>query len=73
MRLYEVERFSPPQAFFTGVKEVLREGLDDPSELSHATSKLNSAVSRVRLKIEPDSENPKYLKTVRGQGYKLVL
>jgi two-component system phosphate regulon response regulator PhoB len=27
-------------------------------------------VRRLREKIEPDPEDPKYLKTVRGAGYK---
>jgi len=28
-------------------------------------------VRRIREKIEPDPENPRYLKTVRGAGYRL--
>jgi DNA-binding response OmpR family regulator len=28
-------------------------------------------VRRIREKIEPDPENPRYLKTVRGTGYRL--
>jgi DNA-binding response OmpR family regulator len=36
-------------------------------------SRLNSAMSRLRQKIEPNPQNPKYLVTVRGRGYKLVL
>jgi DNA-binding response OmpR family regulator len=28
-------------------------------------------ISRLRSKIEPDPQNPKYLKTIRGIGYKL--
>jgi two-component system phosphate regulon response regulator PhoB len=27
-------------------------------------------VRRIREKIEPDPENPRYLKTVRGAGYR---
>jgi len=27
-------------------------------------------VGRIREKIEPDPENPRYLKTVRGAGYR---
>ena len=30
-------------------------------------------IRRLRTKIEPDAANPKYLLTVRGAGYKLVL
>ena len=36
-------------------------------------SRLNSAMSRLRQKIEPDPDNPRYLKTVRGRGYRLEL
>lgn len=34
-------------------------------------SRLNSAISRLRLKLEPDPRMPKYLITVRGRGYRL--
>lgn len=34
-------------------------------------SRLNSAISRLRLKLEPDPRQPKYLITVRGRGYRL--
>lgn len=53
-------------------KQVLSEGLNDPSELIHARSRLDSAMSRLRQKLEPDPDNPRYITTVRGQGYKLV-
>jgi DNA-binding response OmpR family regulator len=33
---------------------------------------LEKLVSRVRLKIEPDPDKPRYLMTVRGRGYRLV-
>ncbi|MEA3335859.1 MAG: DNA-binding response regulator [Chloroflexota bacterium] len=36
-------------------------------------SRLNSAMSRLRRKIEVDPENPRYLITVRGHGYRLEL
>lgn len=32
---------------------------------------LNSAMSRLRKKIEPNPNKPRYIETVRGQGYKL--
>jgi DNA-binding response OmpR family regulator len=35
-------------------------------------SRLNSAISRLRQKLEPDPDNPQYLVTIRGQGYKLL-
>lgn len=39
---------------------------------STETSRLNSAMSRLRQKIESDPEHPKYLITIRGYGYKLM-
>lgn len=36
-------------------------------------TRLNSAISRLRQKIEPDPARPKYIVTVRGRGYKLTL
>lgn len=36
------------------------------------TSRLNSAMSRLRQKLERDPEHPQYIITVRGHGYKLV-
>ena len=36
-------------------------------------SRLNSAISRLRRKIEPDPANPKYILTHRSRGYKLAL
>ncbi|MBN1873931.1 MAG: winged helix-turn-helix transcriptional regulator [Anaerolineae bacterium] len=35
-------------------------------------ARLGSIVTRVRKRIEPDPENPKYIVTVRGHGYKLL-
>lgn len=34
---------------------------------------LNSAINRLRTKIEPDPRKPRYLITVRGRGYRLDL
>jgi hypothetical protein len=50
------------------VEEALGEIFDD---LNPEQSRLNSAISRLRQKIEPDSKSPKYFVTVRGRGYKL--
>ena len=36
-------------------------------------ARIEKLISRLRQKIEPDPANPRYLTTVRGRGYKLVL
>lgn len=36
-------------------------------------SRINTIMGRLRKKIEPDPDHPKYIITVRGQGYKLML
>jgi hypothetical protein len=35
-------------------------------------ARIEKLISRLRQKIEPDADNPKYLRTVRGRGYKLA-
>jgi Transcriptional regulatory protein, C terminal len=35
-------------------------------------ARIEKLVSRLRAKLEPNTEEPKYLQTVRGRGYKLV-
>jgi DNA-binding response OmpR family regulator len=50
------------------VEEALGEVYD---EFDPEQSRLNSAISRLRQKIEPDARNVRYLLTVRGHGYKL--
>jgi hypothetical protein len=35
-------------------------------------ARIEKLISRLRKKIEPTPNNPKYLKTVRGRGYKMV-
>jgi DNA-binding response OmpR family regulator len=34
---------------------------------------INTAIRRLRQDVEPDPRRPKYIRTVRGSGYKLVL
>jgi DNA-binding response OmpR family regulator len=61
---------------------ILKEALDDPSEtdtnaaqrlsIVDEASRLNTAMGRLRQKIEPDPERPQYIITMRGRGYKLV-
>lgn len=41
----------------------------DPFDVEQ--SRLNSAMSRLRQKIEPDPKEPRYLHTIRGRGYQL--
>ena len=35
-------------------------------------ARIEKLVSRLRQKIEPEPDQPKYLLTIRGRGYKLV-
>jgi DNA-binding response OmpR family regulator len=35
-------------------------------------ARIEKLVSRLRKKIEPDPNEPQYLQTVRGRGYRLV-
>ena len=35
-------------------------------------ARIEKLVSRLRVKLEPDPANPRYLLTLRGRGYKLV-
>jgi hypothetical protein len=53
---------------------IITQGLgEEVDEYYQEESRLNSAMSRLRQKIEPNPQNPKYLITVRGRGYKLTL
>jgi DNA-binding response OmpR family regulator len=55
-------------------KSIVEEGLGEVyDELDLEQSRLNSAMSRLRQKIEPDARNARYLITVRGHGYRLNL
>lgn len=46
---------------------------DRSSAIRVDDSRLKSAIKRLRRKIEPDPEHPRYLITVRGEGYYLSL
>jgi DNA-binding response OmpR family regulator len=53
---------------------ILKEGLgDDVDDLFVEQSRLDSAMSRLRLKLELNPKQPRYLHTVRGYGYQLTL
>lgn len=51
-----------------GISEAI--GLEDDTEASRA---LDIRIMRLRKKIEDDPANPRYLKTVRGEGYVFAL
>ncbi len=55
-------------------QEIVENALDelyDPFDVEQ--SRLTTAVSRLRRKIEPNSSKPRYLNTVHGRGYRLCL
>lgn len=54
-------------------RQAITEGaLGDEYDISEE-SRFNSALSRLRQKIEPDPDSPKFIITKRGHGYKLEL
>jgi len=54
--------------------ELLQKVWQDRSSIGRVEdSRLKSAIRRLRSKIEPDPEHPRYLMTVRGEGYYLCL
>jgi len=50
---------------------VSREDLAEALGLEGEARGIDVHVTRLRRKLEPDSKKPRYLKTVRGQGYSL--
>ncbi len=54
---------------------IIEEGLGDlyDEHFRQDESRLNSAMSRLRAKVEPNPGHVKYLETVRGKGYRLLL
>ncbi len=54
-------------------KQILAEGLKDPSDLYLVRSKFDNAIRRLRIKIEPNPKRPKYLKTVHGRGFRFEI
>jgi DNA-binding response OmpR family regulator len=49
------------------------EGLHPAEKKDAERHTINSAIRRLRVDIEPNPSKPKYIVTVRGMGYKLVL
>lgn len=43
---------------------------DDYTRTPNADTRIEKLVSRLRQKIEPDPENPRYLVSIRGRGYR---
>ena len=49
-----------------------REELADILGAGQSPRSIDVQITRLRKKIEPDSKNPRYLRTVRGKGYMLL-
>ncbi len=50
---------------------ISREALQEQSRLGGTVRAVDVQVTRLRRKIEPDPKVPRYLQTIRGQGYVL--
>ena len=50
---------------------ISREALQQQSKLGGTVRAVDVQVTRLRRKIEPDPKVPRYLQTIRGQGYVL--
>ena len=49
-----------------------REELADILGAGQSPRSIDVQITRLRKKIEPDSKNPRYLRTIRGKGYMLL-
>ena len=49
-----------------------REELADILGAGQSPRSIDVQITRLRKKLEPDSKNPKYFKTIRGKGYMLL-
>jgi hypothetical protein len=55
-------------------RSIVQEGLKDTyTEDDQEESRINTIMGRLRKKIEPDPDHPRYILTVRGEGYMLCL
>ena len=55
-------------------RPIVEEGLKDMYiDDEQQASRINSLVGRLREKIEPDPDHPRYIRTIRGKGYMLCL
>jgi len=74
IRLTDMEarlmRFFASQPASPVSREVLGEGMGKDSAVNDRT--IDVQVTRLRKKIESDPKNPRYLVTVRGEGYMLM-
>lgn len=53
---------------------LVEEALGDPYDrYDREQTRLNSLMSRLRHALEPNPRKPKYLQTMRGRGYRLIL
>jgi two-component system phosphate regulon response regulator OmpR len=52
-------------------KPISREDLQEESSITGSARAVDVQVNRLRRKIEPDPRTPRYLQTIRGQGYVL--
>lgn len=52
-------------------QDIMKGALGDEYDILEE-SRFNSALSRLRQKIEPDPDSPRYIITKRGHGYKLM-
>lgn len=55
------------------LEELIRAGWKDRLTAGEARDRLKSAIKRLRRKIEPEPKHPRYLITIRGDGYYLCL
>jgi len=60
-----------PSGHVVSTAELLRAAWPPALPLSRSKNRLKSVIRRLRKKIEPDPEHPRYLRTAHGDGYYL--